>query len=135
VPTARFPGRYSSLDAICEFVRDAARAAGLDERAIYDVELAANEGCSNIIDHAYGGESDRPIDCSCEADAAGLTITLRDWGESFDPGSVDEPDFRVPLEQLSLRGAGLRMIRNCMDEVQYRAAPDGGNLLRMRKRL
>lgn len=135
MPTARFPGRYSSLDAICQFVREAARAAGLDEQAIYDVELAANEGSSNIIDHAYGGESDRPIDCTCEIDGSGLTITLRDVGEHFDPASVNEPDFSVPLEQLSLRGAGLRIIRNCMDEVVYTSAPEGGNLLRMRKRV
>jgi anti-sigma regulatory factor (Ser/Thr protein kinase) len=134
VPTARFPGRYSSLDAICQFVREAARAAGLDDQAIYDVELAANEGCSNIIDHAYGGEGDGIIDCTCEADAQGLTILLRDWGAPFDPSTVDEPDYNLPLEELSLRGAGLRIIRNSMDEVTYSSDAEGGNLLVMRKR-
>ena len=135
MPTVRFPGRYSSLDAISEFVREAARAAGLGEKQIYEVDLAANEGASNIIDHAYGGEGDGVIECTCELESKGLTITLRDWGEWFDPALVEEKDFNVPLEELSLRGAGLRIIRNCMDEVDYSANADGGNQLRMRKRI
>jgi serine/threonine-protein kinase RsbW len=131
--TVRFPGRYSSLDAISEFVREAARAAGLGEQQVYEVDLAANEGASNIIDHAYGGEGDGVIECTCEVESNGLTITLCDWGESFDPASVDEPDFDVPLEELTLRGAGLRIIRNCMDEVDYSPNAKGGNQMRMRK--
>jgi serine/threonine-protein kinase RsbW len=133
MPTVRFPGRYSSLDAICEFVRETARAAGLGEQQVYEVDLAANEGASNIIDHAYGGEGEGVIECTCEIGPDGLTITLRDWGEPFDPASVDEPDFNVPLEELSLRGAGLRIIRNCMDEVNYSPNAKGGNQLQMRK--
>lgn len=134
MPTVRLPGRYSSLDEICRFVREAAAQAGFGEEAIYEVELAANEASSNIIDHAYGGESDQTIDCTCEVDGHGLTIILRDWGAPFDPKTVDEPDFNVPLEQLSLRGAGLRIIRGCMDEVSYASSQTGGNTLRMVKR-
>jgi anti-sigma regulatory factor (Ser/Thr protein kinase) len=32
-----------------------------------------------------------------------------------------------------LRGAGLRIIRNCMDEVDYSPNAKGGNQMRMRK--
>lgn len=134
MPTVRFPGRYSSLDEICRFAREAASQAGLGPEAIYEVDLATNEGSSNIIDHAYGGESDQLIECTCEIDDSGLTVTLRDWGEPFDPAEVDEPDFNVPLEQLSLRGAGLRIIRRSMDEVAYHSNQDGGNSLTMKKR-
>lgn len=134
MPTERFPGRYLSLDEICHFVREAAAQAGLEPEAIYEVDLATNEGASNIIDHAYGGESDQPIECTCEVDRDGLTIILRDWGDPFDPAQVDEPDFNVPLEHLSLRGAGLRIIRRSMDEVVYLSNREGGNSLTMKKR-
>jgi serine/threonine-protein kinase RsbW len=47
-----FPGRFDSLTVISEFVTRAAQAAGLDTRAVCAVQLAVDEACSNIIEHA-----------------------------------------------------------------------------------
>ncbi|NJN43607.1 MAG: ATP-binding protein [Anaerolineae bacterium] len=51
--TATFPGQFKSLEKISQFVQKAASQAGLDEEALYSVELAVDEACSNIIEHAY----------------------------------------------------------------------------------
>ena len=50
------PGRYENLVKLSEFARQAAQEAGLDSFAIYSVETAVEEACTNIIEHAYGGE-------------------------------------------------------------------------------
>lgn len=60
-------------------------------------------------------------------------MVLRDWGKPFNPEAVAESDFSVPLEQLRPRGAGLRLIRGTMDEVEFKPLPGEGNLLTMRK--
>ena len=54
--SATFPGRFKSLAKISKFVIEAAKKAGLDDKAIYAVELAVDEAASNIIEHAYGGD-------------------------------------------------------------------------------
>lgn len=129
-----FPGRYDSLAKISKFVVQAAKAAGLDSKAVYAVELSVDEACCNIIDHAYGGEGIGDIQCSVQDEPGQLTVILRDQGESYDPDSVSELELHVPLEELKLGGAGVLLIRKLMDEVHYQSAPGSDNVLTLVKR-
>ena len=129
-----FPGRFKSLAKITEFVSQFAEEAGLDETATYTVLLAVDEACTNIIEHAYGGEGRGEIKCACEVKDDALTITLSHRGDPFDPASVPEPDFNVPLQELKLRGVGLVLMQKIMDEVRYTSTPDGENIITMTKR-
>ena len=133
MPEATFPARFESLKAIGKFVTRAASKAGLDDKEIYQVELAVDEACSNIIEHAYGGETAGEIRCTCEVLEDRLQITLRDNGASFDPQTVPEPEIDVPLFKRKKGGLGLYLIRQLMDEVGYRSSPSKGNTLEMIK--
>jgi len=132
--TLTFPGRFDSLAAISEFVARAAEAAGLDARAVYQVELAVDEACSNIVEHAYGGEGHGDIELTCRINSDGLTVMLRDYGRPFDPTGVPPPDLHASLEDRDLGGLGLYFMRQLMDEVHFEFTPDSGNLLTMVKR-
>ncbi len=134
MPTKTFPGRYASLAEISEFVAQAAREAGLDSKSVYAVKLAVDEACTNIIEHGYGGESSGKIECSCDIHPDTLTIKLRDWGVAFDPDTVPEPNFNVDLEELQVRGAGLYLMRQLMDDVKFSFQESQGNLLVMVKK-
>jgi serine/threonine-protein kinase RsbW len=133
MPTMSFPGRFESLVRISEFVSKAAQDAGLDKSAIYAVKLAVDEACSNIIEHGYGGEGLGEIDCTCDITNDGLTITIRDWGESFDPSEIGDPITNVPLQDLKPRGLGLFFMRKMMDDVSFEFHPNNGNVLTMVK--
>jgi serine/threonine-protein kinase RsbW len=132
--TVTFPGRFESLAAIGKFVTRAAEAAGLDERAVYAVQMAVDEACSNIIEHAYGGEGQGDIECTCLVSDDGLSVILRDRGRSFDPAGVPPPDLHVSLEERDAGGLGLYFIRRLMDEVHFEFRPNLGNTLTMVKR-
>jgi anti-sigma regulatory factor (Ser/Thr protein kinase) len=129
-----FPGRFDSLAPISEFVTRAAEAAGLDERAVYAVQLAVDEASTNVIEHAYGGEGRGEIEITCSISSDGLTVTLRDHGPHFDPESVPSPDLHATLEERNARGLGLYLMRQLMDEVRFDFASDSGNILLMVKR-
>lgn len=130
--TAIFPGSYESLHPIREFVVKAAEQAGFDEAGVYAVELAVDEACSNIIEHAYGGENKGNIQCTYRISKESLTIVLEDRGRKFDPDSVPEPNFSAQLENLKAGGAGLFLMRKMMDEVRFEFA-EKGNILTMVK--
>ncbi len=132
--TAKFSGRFESLAGIRKFVSEAASNAGFDDKDIYAVELAVDEACANIIEHAYGGEGKGEIICTCNDINIGLEIILRDDGKRFDPEGVSPPDFSVELDKLEPRGAGLFLIRNMMDDVDFKFSKEAGNELRMVKR-
>ena len=132
--TRVFPGQFSSLAAIGAFVTGAAEAAGLDDRAAYAVQMAVDEACSNIIEHAYVDESAGQIACTYETTPDGLTVTLCDQGECFDPTCVSEPDLNAELKDRTRGGLGIYFIRKLVDEVAYEYVPGCGNVLTLTKR-
>jgi serine/threonine-protein kinase RsbW len=132
--TQSFPGQFDSLAPLSQFVARAASAAGFDQTAVYAVEMAVDEACTNIIEHAYGGEGRGDIECTCRVSEGELTVTLRDFGYPFDPSSVPEPDIHSGLEERSEGGLGLFLIRKLMDEVRFEFTADAGNVLTLVKR-
>lgn len=133
MPTMKFPGKYESLPAISEFIKQIAREIGFNEDDVYAVELAVDEACTNIIEHAYKKAGSGIIVCSCQPIDTGLKITLKDRGNSFDPEKIQDVDTTLPLEDVSARGAGLFLMRKMMDEVEFKFDPISGNVLTMIK--
>jgi serine/threonine-protein kinase RsbW len=132
--TATFPGKYESLAKIAEFVRQAACSAGFDSITAYQVETAVDEACSNIIEHAYGGEDRGEIGFESQVSDNELVIILRDTGKHFNPGKYRSPDLKAPLQKRDNHGLGLFFIKKLMDEVLFSYDEASGNQLKMVKR-
>ena len=127
------PGKFDRLEQISKFVGQAGLEAGLDESAICRCQLAVDEACTNIIEHAYEGEGRGNIDIACEPAAGELTITIEDQGKQFDPGSVPQPQLTTSLEDIQVGGLGLYFMRQVMDAVEF-SYEDGRNKLVLVKR-
>lgn len=134
MPTMKFPGSFESLPAISLFITAIARDIGFNEDEVYAVELAVDEACTNIIEHAYANKGSGDITCSCEQVGDGIEIVLKDQGKRFNPEGIPEPDPNLPLEKVSARGAGLFLMRKMMDNVEFKFDPMNGNVLKMYKR-
>lgn len=131
--TRVFPARYESLAAIDQFVAGAAQQASFDESTVYQVQLAVDEACSNIIEHAYGGEGAGVIECTYHVKDDLITVVLRDHGQPFDPDAVPEPNLSTDLEERDEGGLGLHLMRRIMDEVEFDFESEEGNVLTMVK--
>src|SRR5512137_2231809 len=131
--TAKFPARFDSLESIGELTAKAAKEAGFDDNAIYEVQLAVDEAATNIIEHAYGGEGRGDILISYEVAPETLIFKLHDHGKPFDPKLVKNPKLHLKLEEVSPRGLGIYWMRRLMDEVRFEFSSDGGNTLTMTK--
>lgn len=121
------PARFSSLESVRKFFVQAAIESGLDQGDIDAVELSVDEAFSNIIEHAYGGESDEMIECSYIDESDQLKIVLKDCGKPFDPIHVPEPDLDASLEKRKVGGLGLYFMSKLMDELHFTfdKSPDG----------
>ena len=136
--TIELVARFDNLERIREFVGRHAKQGGLSDKAIYQVQLAVDEAFTNIVEHAYGGECDEFVECTCSISARSLVIILRDCGQIFDPSAVPGPQLDARLEERGVGGLGLYFIRQLMDEVSFSFANDTGkgrdcNILRMVK--
>ena len=127
-------GYFKNLADVSRFIGQAAVRAGLDERATYAVRMAVDEACTNIIQHAYGGEGRGQIRLVSETQAEGLQVTIYDQGRPFEPSQVPELDPETPLPERQPGGMGLFFIRNLMDTVEFRFGTPRGNQLILFKR-
>lgn len=132
--TKQFPADLDAVRQICALVVQAADKAGLSASETYEVELAVDEACTNIIEHAYREVENGSIECSIEILSSGLKIVLKDHGTRFDPEEVPAPDLKLPLKKVKPGGAGLYLMRKMMDEVKFNFSAASGNSLTMVKR-
>lgn len=137
-----FPGRYEEIQKICQFVADGAAASGLDASAIFHIELACDEACTNVIEHAYGGEDRGQITVSWQVQAGSFIITIHDNGRAFDPDVVPKPalpelpeDAPPPnIDEVKVGGLGIHFMEQLMDGVAFTFDADEGNILTLVKK-
>lgn len=132
--SVQFSAKFEYLDEIREFVGNIARAGGFADKDVYNIQLAADEAASNVIEHAYEGVSDGVLELSCGMKADTITIILVDYGESFDPSQIPLPDLKADLSERKIGGLGIFLMRKLMDDVHYESRPDKSNVLTMTKR-
>jgi serine/threonine-protein kinase RsbW len=126
--TSMFPARFENLAAIVDFVATIAQQAGFSEKDVYAIQIAVDEACSNIIEHAYEGNNQGQIRCSCLAEKTALTITLCDQGLPFNPREIPQPNFSDDLEQRQIGGLGLYFMHQLMDEVTFQSIPSSATV-------
>jgi anti-sigma regulatory factor (Ser/Thr protein kinase) len=114
-------------------VRSFGSLAGFDDALTHRITLAVDEGCTNIIRHAYGGRADGEIAVTCSLEALQdgalrLVVRLLDHGA---PAPGDEPLARDRTDPLVPGGLGIHLMRDIMDTVRFLRDPDGGNVLEL----
>jgi len=45
----------ANLEIVADFIAQAAQKANLDDQGIFAIQMAVDEACTNIIEHAYAG--------------------------------------------------------------------------------
>ncbi len=126
-------GRYENIPLIIDLVREAAVDAGFDEPTVYHCQMSVDEACTNIVEHAYGGEDRGNIDITCTVAENVFSVTLLDQGKPFDPESVPPPVIDSDIHKIKPGGIGLHLMSQLMDEVHF-SFSDEGNRLTMVKR-
>lgn len=122
--TLFFPADRKYLSLVGTLIHELQRfAPNLSDALGYNIGLAVDEALANVITHAYGNDRSGKVELAIEIAPRRLTICIRDWGASYDPKKVREPDFGRPEE----RGYGLYLIRKLMDEVDYTPNAQTGN--------
>lgn len=135
------PGEVSYLAYIRQVVADIARKVGFPEDEVTKIEMAVDEACSNVVEHAYGPnkewcwQSNPEIRLNVRLDGAKLIIEINDHGEGFDFASYKPINIEQRLKAMHTGGYGIFIMRNFMDEVEYSSTREKGNTLRLVKYL
>ena len=133
--TLQVPSSTENLALIREFISSAANQAGFDEKEIGKLELAVDEACANVIEHAYGHDITKEVIIRASLDDETLRIDVEDTGLGFDPSSVNQEELDEMVHKRRTGGLGMRLIKTLMDEVHYEIEPGKKNELHMVKKL
>jgi serine/threonine-protein kinase RsbW len=110
-----------------------AEAAGFDGATASQIALAVDEATTNVLEHAYHGEPDRPVEICFEADASNFEVDVRDAGDEVDPRAVPQVDLQAYASQRRTGGLGVHLMGKIMDRVTF-ARSRGTNVCCLVKR-
>ncbi|MGB9593257.1 MAG: ATP-binding protein [Anaerolineae bacterium] len=127
------PARFDNLALIGDFISGVARRAGFDEKGVFNLQLACDEACTNVIEHAYGGGPGQ-IRITVTLYPDRIQIQVHDTGRPFDPQAIRIPDLEAPLERRETGGLGLHFMRSIMDELRFEFGEDGNRLTMVKRR-
>lgn len=129
--TLQVPSSTENLALIREFVTTIGRQATLHDEEINKLELAVDEACANVIEHAYGYDITKDVSVRATFDDEKLKISVIDEGLGFDPAKVPQKSVDELIHERRSGGLGIRLIKTLMDEVSYEIEPGQKNELHM----
>jgi serine/threonine-protein kinase RsbW len=126
-----------NLSIIADFTTTSTRELGLNEKGVFQLQLAVDEAASNIILHGYTHQTG-PIHLTIwrenNNNNNNIIIQIEDKGEPFNPLKADKPDLGAPLEERSPGGLGIHFLKTMTDRVHYQFK-GGKNILTLVKTL
>lgn len=130
------PGTADALPTIRTMVTRAATRCGFDSEEIAKIEMAVDEACTNIIEHAYHASSGHNLPENPEIEVHALEhpdrleITIFDHSTHDFPVLEHAPDgIEEYFSEQKKRGLGLFIIRSFVDDVRHRFTHGRGNEL------
>ena len=126
-----------ALDLVQAVTEHIARRLGFDEESLHWTAMAVRESSSTPSPTATKATPPRSysstICAAPESKPIDFIVSVRDQGRGFDPEAIKDP--LTPENMLSTSGRGVFLIRQFMDDVSMRRAPQGGMEVRMIKRI
>jgi sigma-B regulation protein RsbU (phosphoserine phosphatase) len=129
----RVPARADRLKLIRAATEQAARFVDAPEAWTFDLKMAVDEACQNIVRHAYKGRDDAgDIVIDFMRRGGALEIDIMDFADPVDPDTIRPRD----ITEVRPGGLGVHLIKSVCDEAKFVTPPPGvGNLFKLTKRL
>ena len=127
--------RLEELDRLSAAIEDFGRDNNWPPDLTFQVNLVLEELWLNVVNHGHdGGFHEVEIELTSEAEA--LTIEITDDGKPFNPlNEAPAPDVTASLEDRSVGGLGLHLVRTLMDELRYRREGGRNHLTLVKRRV
>jgi len=112
----------------------------LSDVGSYQIELCAVEAVTNSIKHAYGEEAGHDVEVVFTLKKDRIALDVYDTGKPLNPTVLQNSDFSCheiapkDIAGLPIGGRGIAIIKEIMDDVEYRTA-NGKNCFSMTKKL
>lgn len=122
------PLTIDRLAEVRRFLASALSELGL-AAAAESLVLAADEVCTNLVQHAGAGTALGPTRVTVRREGLNAILTIEDRGRPFDPTDVPPPDLTAEWQDRPIGGLGWFLVRQMVDELHYRSTTDAEGAL------
>jgi len=127
------PSQTRYLNLVTGLAKRASLAAGMDDATAAKVSIAVDEAVTNVIIHAYRGESTHQVEIELRFREEALEIRIWNTGTGLHDEDVVLPDPKEYVKHPRKGGLGLLLMSRFMDEIHFKDA-DGRSECCMIKR-
>lgn len=114
------PADVNLLAGLRVFVTAMLREHGYPSDLVNDVELAADEAATNVIEHAYRYDTTRSFSLELVMAKGQVQAVLRDSGEAYAPEQPPQVDLDRHIAERRTGGLGVHLMHTMMDAVERR---------------
>jgi len=126
------PAHISYLPVLRNFISRIAARYRFSKSDINALVISVDEACTNIIKHGYRDLPAGSIMVNVKVKNDRLVVELIDYGISFDPNQVSDPNLAQYIQNGKKGGLGIFIMKKFLDEIQY-VTCGTANILRLVK--
>ncbi len=130
----RIPAAEIHLSQVRDFITEIASGLGFDAKDINSIKLAVDEGCTNIIRHAYRNVEGGFIEILSIVKPTAVSFVLIDQGKNFDFKKASDPNLQTYMKIGKKGGLGIFLMKKLMDDVEYHVTNRGNELWLTKRR-
>ncbi len=125
--------KLSELDRFNQKLTEFGGQHGLPDEVMHDLNLALEEILTNIISYGNIDSREHEIRVRLSVQPGEITAEVEDDGQPFNPLDVPEPDTTKSLEDRTIGGLGIHLVRKIVDGLEYKRQGER-NLLTIKKK-
>ncbi len=122
------------VSRVLDAVEQLCATKGVEGVFVFGIKIAIDEVLVNVIRYAFPQGGEHVVHVRFEIFPDYLHLEVSDDGRPFDPFSIAPPDTTEPLTKRSIGGLGVHLVRQFMDEVQYRREGDRNVVVMIKRR-
>jgi anti-anti-sigma factor len=126
------PADVNLLAAVRGFITTVLREYGYGHELVNDLELAADEAVTNVVEHAYQYDVRKSLTLELRLEKDRVQVLVKDQGQPYQP-TVQSVDLEQHIAERRTGGLGVHLMHAMMDAVDYRRE-DGQNVLVLTKK-
>ncbi len=118
------PSQTRYLNLVTGLAKRASSVAGLDDATAAKVSIAVDEAVTNVIMHAYHGDTERWVEIELRFVPKALEVHIVHSGDGIRDEEIVLPDPREYVKHPRKGGLGLLLMSRFMDEVHFLESPE-----------
>ena len=124
-------GSLRELQRLVTEIKKFCREHSLSQEVEFDLNLVLEELFTNSVNHGGCAGMQDAIEIRLRLEGDAVRVEFADRGRPFNPSEAPVPDLEAALEDRSLGGLGVHLVRQIVRGLEYRRA-GGWNRVTMR---